>query len=72
MQALELAQKMKFHPGRAFALKNLGIAYYLQGNIPSTLDYYGQSLHVYDSIGDQEGKARILTISDRLLFEGRR
>jgi class 3 adenylate cyclase/tetratricopeptide (TPR) repeat protein len=61
MQALELAQSLKFQPGRALALKNIGIAYYFQGNTAATLDYYGQSMNVYDSIGDQEGKARMLS-----------
>ena len=60
MLALELAQQLKFNPGRALALKNIGMAYYYQGNTPATLEYYGQSLHVYDSIGDLESKARML------------
>ncbi len=60
MQALELAQKLRYHPGRALALKNIGVAYYFQGNTPAALDYYGQSLHIYDSIGDLESKARII------------
>jgi len=38
----------------------LGAAYYFLGNVPITLDYYGQALQVYDSIGDLEGKAMIL------------
>ena len=59
--ALDLAQRLMYQPGRALALKNIGIAYYFQGNTPATLDYYGQSLHVYDSIGDLEGKARMLS-----------
>ncbi|MFI5156618.1 MAG: adenylate/guanylate cyclase domain-containing protein [Chitinophagales bacterium] len=60
IQALELAQKLKYNPGRALALKNLGLAYYFQGHTSIALDYYGQSLRVYDSIGDLDGKARIL------------
>jgi len=60
LQALELALQLKFNTGRALALKNIGSAYYFLGNTTATLDYYGQSLHVYDSIGDLESKARIL------------
>lgn len=59
-KALTLAQELKFPPGRALALKNIGSAYYFLGNTQATLDYYGQSLHVYDSIGDFESKAIIL------------
>ena len=59
-EALNLASKIKYRPGRALALKSLSNAYYVLGNIPSTLDYSGQALNEYDSIGDQEGKAMIL------------
>jgi len=58
--ALDLSQQLMFNPGRALALKNIGVAFYFQGNTPATLDYYGQSLHIYDSIGDLESKARML------------
>lgn len=60
IQALNLASKLKFQRGRALALKNIGSAYYWQGNTAATLDYFNQSLQVYDSIGDLESKARIL------------
>ena len=60
IQALELAQILKYNPGRALALKNIGSAFYFLGNTPSTLDYYGQALQLYDSIGDLVGKAKIL------------
>src|SRR6267154_2640018 len=33
--ALELARQLKFNPGRALALKNIGMAYYYQGNTPA-------------------------------------
>ncbi|HET7000494.1 MAG TPA: adenylate/guanylate cyclase domain-containing protein [Puia sp.] len=59
-QALELAQRFDYAPGCALALKNIGIAYYYQGNTASALEYYNRSLHVYDSIGDLESKARML------------
>jgi len=60
MLAFELAQKLNFYPGIALALKNVGIAYYYEGNTSEALDYYSQSLHVYDSIGDRESKAMML------------
>jgi adenylate cyclase len=59
-QALELAHRLDYAPGVALALKNIGIAFYYQGNTPSALEYYNHSLHVYDSIGDLESKARML------------
>jgi adenylate cyclase len=60
LQALDLAQRLKNNPGRALASKYIGSAYYFLGNTPATLDYFGQSLQIYDSIGDLESKARIL------------
>lgn len=60
VQALDLANSLKFQPGRALALKNIGSAFYFQGNVSATLDYYGQALQVYDSIGDLDSKAMIL------------
>ena len=60
IQALDLANNLRFKSGVALALKNIGAAYYFLGNVPETLDYYGRALQVYDSIGDQEGKAMIL------------
>jgi adenylate cyclase len=59
-QALEIAQRLKLNAARALALKNIGTAFYFQGNSTATLDYYGQSLRIYDSINDQESKARML------------
>ncbi len=58
--ALNLSNSLKYQHGRARALKNIGSAFYFQGNVPVTLDYYGQALQVYDSIGDQDSKAMIL------------
>jgi len=60
LRALDLATRLNFMAGRALALKNIGAAYYFLGNTNTTLDYYEQSLNVYDSIGDLEGKAMIL------------
>ncbi len=62
INALELAQRLKYSHGTALALKNIGAAYYFLGNTPATLDYYGQALQLYDSIGDLVGKAKILKI----------
>src|SRR5664279_2912752 len=39
-QALELAQRFDYAPGVALALKNIGIAFYYQGNTASALEYY--------------------------------
>src|SRR5690242_15448906 len=60
-QAFDLAQRIGYAPGVALALKNIGIAFYYQGNTVFALEYYNRSLHIYDSIGDLESKARMLS-----------
>ena len=60
VQALNLAQKINYHPGRALALKFIGSAYYFLGNTPATLEYYGQALQIFDSLGDLINKCIIL------------
>ena len=71
MQALDLAQKVKFPMGRANAYKTLGMINYYLGNTIATLDYFSQALHVYDSIGYEIGKAKMLNnIGNTYLMNG--
>ena len=60
-QANQLAKKINFRKGSAYALKNIGIAYYIQGNYVQTLNYWQQSLNIFKSIGDKLGEANILS-----------
>ena len=57
LQALQLSINLSFQQGRAKALKNIGSAYYFEGNTIATLDYFGQCLQVYDTMGDLNGQA---------------
>lgn len=59
-QARELATKINFPKGEAYALKNLGLVYYFQGKYVQTLDYWKQSLKILQAINDDNGVANLL------------
>jgi class 3 adenylate cyclase/tetratricopeptide (TPR) repeat protein len=58
-KAIDLAAEIGFPKGKAYALKNLGIAEYYQGNYKEVFDYWTQSLQVFESIQDTLGIANI-------------
>src|SRR5688572_4668875 len=43
-QAHQLASKIGFKKGSAYALKNIGIAFYIQGKYSETIKYWQESL----------------------------
>src|SRR4051812_27490021 len=53
VQARGLAEKADFKQGNANALKFIGLGYYYQGKYIETLDYWNQSLKIFDSLKDQ-------------------
>ncbi len=59
-QAKELSAKVGFYEGLAYANKNIGMGYYSQGKLVETLDYWNQSLEVFESLNDQIGVANLL------------
>ena len=61
MQARDMALKIKFVRGSAYALKNIGIAYFILGDYTQTLDYWQQSLSTFRSINDELGEANLLS-----------
>jgi len=60
LQARDLAQKLNYKKGLAYALKNLGLVQYDQSHYVETLDYWNQSLTILQSIGDELGMANVL------------
>ena len=60
-QAYTLAKKVNFKTGAAYALKNIGSAYYLQGNYKQTLNHWQRSLQIFRSINDKLGEANLLS-----------
>jgi signal transduction histidine kinase len=59
-QAKTLAENIKYTNGLAYALKNIGIAYYMQADYVQTLTYWNQSLKQFENLKDKKGIANIL------------
>jgi adenylate cyclase len=59
-QAKEIATEANYGYGVGYALKNIGLAYYVQGNYPEVLVNWNESLKVFTEIGDKLGEANIL------------
>jgi adenylate cyclase len=54
-EALEMARSLNFKKGEGYALKNIGLSYYVKGNFVEVYNYWQQSLETFESIGDQLG-----------------
>lgn len=59
-QAADLSREIGYNPGLAYALKNIGMGYYFEGNYIETLVYWKQSLSTFETMGDKLGVANIL------------
>src|SRR5688500_5763954 len=68
MQAKELAIKLNFPKGEAKELKNLGLVYYMKGMYVETLDYWNQSLKIFEDIKDDAGSANMLSNIGAIYF----
>ena len=68
-RARDLAEKIGFKRGEAYALKNIGIGYYMQGKYLETFDYWNQSMVYFDSVGDRQGVANILSNIGSVYFD---
>ena len=60
LQAKEQADKIDFKKGTAYALKNVGLGYYYQAKYVETLDYWEQSLKMFEELQDDIGIANLL------------
>lgn len=59
-QAQKLAQKHRFARGEAYALKNMGLVYFVEGNYAEVLKYWQSSLQIFSSIHDKTGMGNML------------
>ncbi|MCB0661831.1 MAG: tetratricopeptide repeat protein [Saprospiraceae bacterium] len=59
-QLIEFAKEKHFPKGHALGLNAIGISYDVRGNYPAALDYYQQSLEVFERMGDKNGTAGAL------------
>ncbi len=60
IQAKDLAQKLNFATGMAYALKNMGMVHYNQAEYVETIDYWNQSYLLFDSLRDKVNAALLL------------
>jgi len=67
-QANDLAEKLGFKKGVAYALKNIGLAYYTKGKYSETLGYWQQSLKLFEVIGDPLGVSNLLNNIGAIYF----
>ena len=58
--AREMAALLGYGKGKAYALKNLGLGYYYQGDYLKVLDYWTQSLETFQKEKDTTGIANML------------
>jgi adenylate cyclase len=59
-EAKETAHDINYPIGEATALKNIGLVYYSQQNYLQTLDYWTQSLEIFEAQKDDKGIANLL------------
>ena len=60
IMARDMAELLGYTNGLAYALKNIGLGYYYQGDYLPGLDYWNQSLEAFETSEDSTGIANIL------------
>lgn len=60
LEAIQLAEQLSFDKGKAYGLKNIGLAYYIKGNYPEVKNYWEQSLGIFQVMGDRLGISNLL------------
>ena len=61
MQAREMAEDLEYPRGEAYALKNIGLVYYTRAQYKEALDYWINSLQIFESIQDDVGISNLLS-----------
>jgi len=59
-EAKGIAETIDFLPGKALALKNIGLANYYKGEYIEALESFQESLSIFEQINDETGTANIL------------
>jgi len=58
--AIEISKKNNFRSGNAYALKNMGLGFYIQGEFIKALENYQHSLAILDTLNDKNGISSLL------------
>ncbi|NQU52385.1 MAG: tetratricopeptide repeat protein [Bacteroidetes bacterium] len=67
-RAMELAEKINYKKGLAYAFKNIGLGHYMQGDFLEVLVFWERSLTAFESIDDKLGVANILNNLGAIYF----
>ncbi len=67
-EALETSRELDFNPGKALALKNIGIGHYISADYYEALKYWGLAKEVYSEIGNQVGVSNMLSNMGAVYF----
>lgn len=59
-EAVQLSEELHFQEGKAYGLKNVGLAYFIKGNYTEVKNYWEQSLSIFQSMEDQLGISNLL------------
>jgi adenylate cyclase len=68
LQAKEIAAEIEYPKGEAYALKNIGMVYYMVGKYAETLDYWNQSLQIFENLKDDIGTANMFNNIGAIYF----
>lgn len=60
-EATKLAELLDYQKGLAFALKNIGLGYFVQSNYVEASIFWEQSLKIFESIQDETAAANVLS-----------
>ena len=56
-----MAADLEYPKGEAYALKNMGLVYYTRAQYKETLDYWIQSLQIFENTKDDIGISNLLS-----------
>lgn len=68
LQARDMASDLDYPKGEAYALKNAGMVYYMKGKYSETIDYWEQSLQIFESMQDNVGTSNMLNNIGAIYF----
>ncbi len=68
LRAKKMAEEINYPAGEAYALKHMGMVYYIRGKYVETLDYWSQSLQVFEELKDDVGIANMLNNIGAIYF----
>ena len=69
-EAKNLAEMINYPVGLAFANKNIGLGYYMQGELAEALRYWEPALELYEELGDKQMVANLMSNLGAIYYTG--